>query len=192
MKGRGFLGGFVLGVAGALLVLLIVGLTIVYTGSYNVAATAGHTAFVRWAFETTMHNSVESRAEERDAPEPAAISLAAGGAEYKAMCQHCHGGPGVEPAEWATGILPKPPDLTHAATKWQPHEIFWIVKHGIKMTGMPAFGPTHDDAALWNVAAFVNELPAMTPEDYRAYEAEGEGGHGHSHGEGETHVDTAS
>jgi len=46
-------------------------------------------------------------------------------------------------------------------------EIYWIVKHGIKLTGMPAFGPTHDENELWGLVAIVKEIPRMSPEQYR-------------------------
>ena len=90
--------------------------------------------------------------------------ISAGASSYKQMCQHCHAGPGVERAEWAGGMRPRPPHLKDAAPEWEAKEIFWLVKHGAKMAGMPAFGPTHDDQALWSIAAFVKELPAMTLE----------------------------
>lgn len=85
-------------------------------------------------------------------------------------------------------MRPRPPHLTEAAAHWEPKEIFWLVKHGAKMTGMPAFGPTHDDKTLWNVAAFVSQLPAMTPERYAELAGEtassggGHGGGGHDSG----------
>lgn len=161
--------GVVAGVLVTLAVAAIVGLTVVYTGGYNVAATEEHASFTRWAFDTTYRNSIERRAE--DIPVPAAVTPAlfeAGASRYKATCQHCHAGPGVERADWASGMRPQPPHLTEAAAEWEPEEIFWIAKHGIKMSGMPAFGPTHDDETLWGIAAFVKELPAMTPERYAA------------------------
>ena len=65
-------------------------------------------------------------------------------------------------------------------------EIYWIVKHGLKMTGMPAFGPTHDEAELWGVVAIVEEIPRISPEQYRqlvkSTNTGGEKSHGHSHG----------
>jgi mono/diheme cytochrome c family protein len=99
------------------------------------------------------------------------------------MCQHCHGGVGVSRDAWAKGIDPQPPDLTKEAAEWKPRELFWIVKHGIKMTAMPAFGGSHDDATLWNIAAFVNALLKMSAAQYAAYRAK----HGEEH-EGE-HAD---
>ena len=70
---------------------------------------------------------------------------------------------------FALGMVPAPANLAHTARVWPPAELYWVVKYGIKMTGMPAFGPSHDDQTLWGIAAFVSELPAMTPERYAAF-----------------------
>jgi hypothetical protein len=78
-------------------------------------------------------------------------------------------------------MRPRPPHLTEAAADWDLREVFWLVRHGVKMSGMPAFGPSQDDQAIWNIAAFVKELPAMTPERYAALgERAGSGLHGGS------------
>jgi mono/diheme cytochrome c family protein len=157
------------GVLAVVVLLGAAGLIVVYSGAYNVAATEDHTSFFRWAFDTTFHKSVEHRAQEPK--EPVAITqelLTAGAKDYKSMCQHCHAGPGAERASWASGMRPRPPHLAEAAAHWKLSEVFWIAKHGVRMTGMPAFGPTHDDHTLWGIAALVKRLPAMTPEEYAA------------------------
>lgn len=165
--GARFALGILTGVAGVILVAAAAGFIVVYTGAYDVAATDRHVPFVRWAFETTMRNSVESRALELSPrPADAEVSMEDAGRLYGHACVHCHGGPGVERAHWATEMLPMPPELTHAATEWSAPEIFWIVKHGIKMSGMPPFGPHESDETLWSVAAFVERLPAMTAEEF--------------------------
>ena len=184
-RGRGW--SFAAGMVATFLLLLIGGAILIFTGAYNVSAAAGHAGLVRTVFETTMHKSVETRAEDIQAPARfSEAEIAAGAAEYKAMCEHCHGGPGVKRAAWAEGIVPHPPEIGHAAKEWQPREIFWIVKNGIKMTAMPAFGPTHDDRTLWNIAGFVDRLPKMSPQDYAAFAADaghhndgGTGSHAH-------------
>lgn len=175
--------GLLAGAAAALVLAGLAGLATIYSGAYNVAATEEHAPVTRWALDTTFHNSVRSRAREMPAPPAFTPAILAEGAnEYKAMCQHCHAGPGVKRAEWAQGMRPLPPYLTEAAAHWSPREVFWLVKHGVKMSGMPAFGPTHDDAKLWSLVAFVKDLPAMTPERYAAFadghEHGGSGGHG--------------
>lgn len=165
---RRLLTGIAIGAGSALGLLALVGLVTVYTGAYNVAATEDHTAFGRWAFSTTMRNSVERQAAGIAAPELTGEMARAGASSYKAMCQQCHAGPGVSRASWAQGMLPMPPHMTKAASDWEPNEMFWLVKHGVKMSGMPAFGETHEDRTLWNIVAFARALPAMTPDQYAA------------------------
>lgn len=176
---------FLLGALAAVLLALLIALLVILTGGYNVAATERHTAIGEWVLDTNFTNSVQGQASEIAVPELTPAMVDAGAPEYKAMCAHCHGGVGEGRAEWAEGMRPKPPALAEAADQWSAAEVFWLVKHGAKMTGMPAFGPTHDDATIWNIAAFVNALPQMSAQDYAAYPSEhgsGDGGgSGHSH-----------
>ncbi|HEX2526429.1 MAG TPA: cytochrome c [Geminicoccus sp.] len=174
----------VAGAAGLSVLLAVIGLIVAYTGAYNVAATEEHASFTRWAFDTTFRHSVERRAADLDPPgEITPAMIEAGASSYKSSCQHCHAGPGVERAAWAAGMRPRPPHLAEAAAEWTPQEVFWLAKHGVRMTGMPAFGPTLDDPTLWGIAAFVKELPAMTPQDYAA--TGDTSGHGDGHAGGQ-------
>lgn len=170
--------GFGLGVIASALALLLIALIVAYTGAYNIAATEDHTSFTRWTFDTTMHNSVKARADMIEVP-PSIGDARSGATAYKAMCEHCHAGPGADQADWARGMLPQPPHLTEHANEWEPNEVFWLIKNGVKMSGMPAFGPTHEDQALWNIVAFVKQLPGMTAEEYAA-SAGGGNSSGHS------------
>jgi mono/diheme cytochrome c family protein len=165
---HGWAWGAAAGIAATLLVILLISIINAYTGAYNVAATNGHTPYERWLLSTTMRNAVKARAPERAPGDVTLAMLTVGGREYRAMCQQCHGGPGVEREAWAEGLLPRPPHLAEAASRWRREEIFWIVKHGVKMTAMPAFGASHDDETLWAVAAFVEQLPAVSSAAYRA------------------------
>lgn len=173
------------GAAAMLLLLVLVAALVIWSGVYNVGASSGHSPLGRLIFSTTMERSVEAHAE-GDAPRFTAAMVRAGGAEYKEMCQQCHGGPGASRDEWARGMTPLPPDLSKEAREWTPEEVHWIVTHGIKMSGMPAFGATHDQQTIWNIAAFVKQLPGMTAETYAAIPSEEESGHragegGHHH-----------
>lgn len=161
------------------------GLTFVYTGSFNVAATAPHAAATRWLFNTTMEHSVARRARDVEAP-PAALERdeRAGFLAYREMCVGCHGAPGVERSAVGKGLLPKPPDLDEAADEWSSKELFWIIKNGIKMTGMPAWGTTHSDKELWQIVAFLKTLPLLSPRQYRTLDQAAESetaGHSHQH-----------
>jgi len=154
-----------------ILALILVGAILVYSGSYNVAATAEHTKLVEWILRTAMIRSVASHARAVTPPpnfnaQDRALAQHAAG-HYEMMCRTCHGAPGKKPDPWK--LYPAPTDLIKAlqGTKWTDSEVFWILKHGIKDTGMSAFGGSHDDEDLWALTAFVRQLPAITPEQYR-------------------------
>lgn len=170
----------VIGAIGAVLLILIIAALLIATGAYNVAASSGHSAFERLVLHSTMERSVAVRAG-GTAPTLTSAMVRTGGTEYKGMCQQCHGGPGVKRAEWAEGMTPLPPNLAKEAAEWTPEQIHWILEHGIKMSGMPAFGATHDSQTLWAVSAFVKQLPQMSAEAYAAIPEEG-GEHGGSEG----------
>jgi mono/diheme cytochrome c family protein len=87
------------------------------------------------------------------------------------MCVGCHGAPGKDPSEIGNGLRPRPPDLAKAALQLDKGELFWIVKNGIKMAGMPAFGATHRDRTIWNIVGFVQEqLPNLTAERIKIWQ----------------------
>lgn len=174
--------GVVIGLIAAAFTGIVTLLLVTYGGVYNIAASEDHTSFGRWALTMTMENSIQARADSVKAPEHFSDQMVAAGApEYKAMCEHCHGGPGVKPDKWSRGMLPQPPHLPEVISEWKPNEVFWIVKHGIKMTGMPSFGENHDDQMIWNIAAFASRLPAMTKEEYQGYEETHRSGSGSGH-----------
>jgi mono/diheme cytochrome c family protein len=153
---------------GALLLLVAAALAI-YAGLYNVAADIPHTQPVYWLFDTVRQRSVAARARDivvpNDLDDTNRISRGAG--QYAEMCSGCHLAPGMKRTEISRGLYPRAPELRRK-TDLTPAEQFWIVKHGVKMTGMPAWGVTHEDELLWDVVAFVRKLPELTPEQYEA------------------------
>ena len=151
--------------------LIVLFLTVVFGGIYNVGTTDKHIAPVEWVFRKTMESSVRSHAKYINVPDSIDLQdkkLARKfyGAYTKA-CQACHGAPGREPDEWMY-IYPAAPDLTSEAVvgKWTDAELFWIIKNGIKDTGMPGLGPTHEAGPMWGVTAFVRQLPNTSPQEY--------------------------
>ena len=160
---------FALGALALLLLGLLLALLVILTGAYNVAATERHTPIGGWAIDTTFVNSVQGRAEDIAAPDLTPAMVEAGAPPYKSMCAHCHGGVGEGRAEWSEGMRPKPPALARAADKWSAAEVYWLVEHGAKMTGMPAFGSTHNEETLWNITAFVKAMPKMGATQYASY-----------------------
>ena len=146
-----------------------VGAVVLQAGLYDVGATKQHFQSVYSLLEHAMHRSVRLRARGVEAPamdDPARI--ARGAACYQQKCVQCHGGPGVAQGEIGRSMQPLPGPLVDARSRWEPRELYWITRHGIKMSGMPAWEHRLSDADLWAVVAFVDTLPTLTPERYAA------------------------
>ncbi len=145
------------------------GLLVMYSGVINVGADAPNIGAVEWVLGTSSDRSIERHASGKPPSDlTASQTLLLGAAHYKAMCVVCHGAPGVEPSEISQGLNPEAPDLKDAGANWPDARIYWVVKHGIRMTGMPAFGKTHGEKELWAMVAFVKKYPSLTPESYQA------------------------
>jgi len=67
---------------------------------------------------------------------------------------------------------PSPPYLLDQSRRWTPNQLFWIVRNGVKMTGMPAWGLTQSDAEVWNLVAFLEAMPDLAPADYQKMRTE--------------------
>jgi len=143
----------------------------VWSGFYNIAASAPHYDMVRGFLTTVRDQSIAAQSEPIVPPPLTDPSLEqVGFRHYHSMCSMCHGAPGREPSEIAQGLNPAPPDLDTAAlqTRYSDAELYWIIKNGIRMTGMPAFGLTHAEQDLWAVVAFVRKLPQIKAQHYTA------------------------
>jgi mono/diheme cytochrome c family protein len=109
--------------------------------------------------------------------------IAQGAGHYSEMCTVCHLAPGVTTSELRQGLYPAPPDFS-AGTSLRPAEAFWVIKHGIKMSAMPAWGSTHDDEAIWAIVAFLQQLPTLDANEYSALTGESDAvDHDHAAGE---------
>ena len=183
--------GITVAAALAIFVVLLagVGLIYIYAGAYNVAATDPHAQVVYWTLSTTQVQSVRSHAESLEEPLPSdSAALRMGFHHFEEMCVTCHGAPGVSPSEIGKGLNPEPPELSEMVERYSPGELYWIVKNGLKMTGMPAFGPTHSEEELRAIVAFLQRLPELTPEEYQAMSTAGESGSsGHGQAGGQQH-----
>jgi len=142
----------------------------IYSGIYNPGATSQNGNLIDWAVVTTKDHSIRSRVKEMTIPDLSDTLLVKEGFEhYDEMCVTCHGAPGMEESEIAQGLNPSPPEL-YKTTHHDPKVVFWGVKNGIKMTGMPAFGRTHSDEKIAAITAFVTQkLSQMSAEDYLAW-----------------------
>ncbi len=155
-----------------ILVLLIAAMvTFLLSGRYNVAATVPHWRVTHWVLGKVRDQSIAAHSKgitvhSFDSPR----LVDSGFKEYHEMCRLCHGAPGYSRTDIAKGLYPAPPDLASedVLKKLNDAELYWIIENGIKMTGMPAFGPTHNENELWAIVAFVRGLPDLKPEQYNA------------------------
>ena len=156
------------GLLGLAVIGLIAGVIVMYSGVIDISATNPHNPVTAFVLGTTMDNSVRAHAKGIAIPPLDDEQLVMDGfRHYREMCVACHLAPGVESTEIRKGLLPKPPKLQEAVEEWKPNELFWVIKHGVKMTGMPAWGPTHSDQKIWAMVAFLEKLPHMTASQYR-------------------------
>jgi len=163
-----------------LLVLVVIGIGVfIWSGAFNIAADEPHWALTEYAMETARDRSVASRASDIVVPVLDDDSLIrAGAGNYDAMCTGCHLKPGLEKTEQSAGLYPAPPDLARNRIE-DPAAAFWVIKHGIKMSGMPAWGRSMEDQYIWGMVAFLQQLPDMS-QDHYAELVEASGGHAHS------------
>jgi mono/diheme cytochrome c family protein len=145
----------------------------VYFGIYNISAVKQHARPVYSLLEYAMRRSVAVRADEVAVPDlGSATRIRDGAVHYMAQCVQCHGAPGVAPHALAYGMTPMPVNLVSTARTWQPEEIYWVIRNGIKMSGMPAWESRLSEDEMWNVVAFVKKMASMTVPDYAALNRE--------------------
>ncbi len=166
------------GALGVLVALSSAAIIFMYTGWYDVAATTPHWSLTAWFLEEARGRSIAFHSKEIQAPPLKDPKMAQMGfKEYHEMCRQCHGAPGRQRAEFAQGLYPNPPDLASKEMKGvSERELYWVAKNGIKMTGMPGFGPTHAEEELWAIVAFVKRIPDIRAKEYEAMAREAEGG----------------
>lgn len=189
----------VLGILATAIVLALIAAGLVVTGAISFAADEPHSQWIFHAIETARERSIVARARGIEVPDlDDPRRLAVGAQHYAQMCAGCHLAPGMEETELHAGLYPQPPQFSEAGHDEvpadQPVHIhahgdprqaaarqFWIIKHGIKGSGMPAWGKTHDDERLWGLVAFVQRLPEMSEAEYRQLTADGGGEQAQEH-----------
>ena len=157
----------------------------VTSGVYDIAADRPHWGWTERVIETLRDRSIARRADGIAVPDLDDPRRIARGAEhYAEMCTSCHLAPGMHGTELREGLYPQPPDLSKHGVH-DPAEAFWVIKHGVKLTAMPAWGRSHDDEAIWDMVAFVRQMPKLDQAGFEAMAGreadDGHGGHEHHH-----------
>ena len=150
--------------------LIVGGGVFVLSGAYNVAADVPHWRVTLLLLEGVKDRSIAVHSEGIAVPSLNEEGMIQEGfPHFHGTCRFCHGAPGYPREEFAEELYPKPPSLGSPGLQreLEDRELYWIVKNGLKMTGMPAFGKTHSDEQLWGIVAFLRRLPSL---DSRSYE----------------------
>lgn len=157
--------------AGLVLAGALGGAVVVYGGLYEIAATRQHWQITHSALEMAMRQSVRLRA--RGIEEPALADdrrALRGAACFQKSCVQCHGAPGIAPEDIGKSMQPLPGPLVEVDRHWRPRELYWLVRHGLKMTGMPAWEHRLSDAEIWDVVAFMQHLPQLNAGQYAQWQ----------------------
>lgn len=165
-----------LAIIGALAILFAIAAAVFFFGGfYSVAAITSETNVVAWAMVHIRQASIERHAGRETPPvafnDPAVVQAGARAFSERG-CVNCHGAPGVDWAKFAEGMRPDPPDLKDIANELSPQDLFWVIKNGVDMTGMPSFGLAGvPDDEIWKLVAFVKKLPSVTEDDFKGWTA---------------------
>lgn len=171
----------------AVLLVIAGGIAVIHTGAYPVGADEAHWRLTHRLLETARERSVMRAARTVDArleqlDENALLAAVAG---FEDMCAGCHAPPGRAPTALARGLNPPAPDLAISARERTAAELYWVTRHGVRMTGMPAWGVTHSDDELWPLVALIQRLPELGKLEYERLLAAARAagvGHDHDHG----------
>ncbi len=176
---------FLMGGLTTLVIGVVLGAMAVYSGMLDVAADVPHSRLVYQIIETAREQSIGRHARDLTVPGNLADTerIRRGAGNYAAMCAECHLAPGKPDSEIRMGLYPQPPDLTRPEEEVaadMPARHFWIIKHGIKASGMPAWSKGGiEDEAIWDLVAFIQKMPMLTATQYVALVESSEG---HTHG----------
>jgi len=160
-------------ITGTIFALVLLFLIYIYSGSYNPGSLSKHNGLTLWTIKTTLSHSIEKRAKNISVPSNLNDSsvIQMGFNHFNEMCTGCHGAPGIKPNEAAKGLYPAAPLIYKFANNMNPKTTFWVIKNGIKMSGMPALSPTHSDDKIWAITAFITKkLGKMNADEYKAWQ----------------------
>jgi cytochrome c553 len=145
----------------------VLGFGFAWSGVMSVRASSGHWVVTDWFLHWVMRNSVATASLSVTPPpldDPALVPPAAG--HFETGCATCHGSPAQGRSPAVLAMLPPPPDLKMVVPEWSDAQLFEIVKHGVRFTGMPSWPTAARDDEVWAMVAFLRKLPDMNGEAY--------------------------
>ena len=164
---------FTLGVVATLVFFALAGYAAVTTGSVPANADSPPSAIEKWAARRSLHNLLQREGPKLTIPiANTDENIIAGIHLYAENCAVCHGASDARPSAIAKGLYQHAPQLAKNGVEDDPEgKIFWQAKHGIRLTGMPAFGASYSDDELWKVTLFLKHMDALTPRQQAVWKA---------------------
>ena len=165
--------GFVVGILVAIAVAVAGVYLFVRSGALPAGQDVKPGSLERWAAKTSLRATIQRQTSGLTDPLPASDeNLAAGIPLYVTHCQICHGGPDARPSVIARGLSPAAPQLAKDGVEDDPEPTtYWKITHGIRFTGMPAFGQTLSQKEIWQVTQFLKRMDALSPAAREAWAA---------------------
>jgi cytochrome c553 len=160
---------WMLRIVGLLAALAVGGFLVAASGIIPIKASSGHWPITEWLLRFGMHRSFATHSLGVDAPPNLDDRdlIVKGATHYEIGCRSCHGSPGTRQPRIAQAMTPPAPDLPRLIGNWEPEQLFSLVKHGVKFTGMPAWPAQERDDEVWAVVAFLRKLPGLDAAAYR-------------------------
>jgi thiosulfate dehydrogenase len=157
--------GFVIGILVAIVTALAGAYLLVTTGALPAGQDVKPGALERWVAKTALRATILRQTKGLIDPlPPSDDNVAAGIALYSTHCQMCHGGPDGVASVIAKGLTPDAPQLAKHGVEDDPEATtYWKIKHGIRFTGMPAFGQTLSDTEIWQMTLFLKRMDSLSP-----------------------------
>lgn len=153
----------------ALVALFAAGMLVAWSGLVPIAASSGHWKITDWFLHWTMRNSVKTQSSFSTPDDVIARQgLVSAAGHFAQSCASCHGAPGVRPLPVMQAATPPAPNLQINAKQWSDRHLHWILEHGVKFSGMPAWAAKDRPDEIRRMVAFVRALPSMTPAAYRS------------------------
>lgn len=149
--------------------LIAAGMLVAWAGLVPIAASSGHWRITDWFLHWTMRNSVRTQSAFGTPDDVIARQdLVSAAGHFAQSCASCHGAPGVRPLPVMQAATPPAPNLQINAKQWSDRHLYWILEHGVKFSGMPAWAATERPDEIRRMVAFVRMMPTMTPAAYRS------------------------
>lgn len=154
-------------VAGLLVAGFVTALLVTWSGVIGIGASSGHWKVTDWFLHWAMRSSVRTAAIGTEVPDFTEGMLPMAAGHFEAGCAICHGSPALPRPASVRKMLPVPPDLKDVIPTWSDAELFQIVQHGVRFTGMPAWPVADREDEAWAMVAFLRRYPDLDGESYR-------------------------